>query len=63
MDITALSTSLSQANLGSWVRNAMLSKTMDNTEVMGENLVKMIETASLENSVNPMVGSNIDIKI
>lgn len=63
MDVAALAMTLSQVNLGSRVGNAVLSKAMENDETMAQGLVKMIDAASLEKSVNPSIGSNFDIKI
>jgi len=41
---------------------AMLSKNLDIMESAGENLIAGIESVS-ETSVNPNIGSNIDISI
>lgn len=58
MDITALSPSLSQANLMTQVSTSVLKLSMDTVEQSMEGMVKMMET-----SVNPELGSNIDIRI
>lgn len=63
MDITALSMSLSQLNTKSQVGTAVLSKTMDSNEALGEGLVQMMNAASMERSVNPTIGVNFDFKI
>ena len=56
MDIAALSTAMSMANVQTDVGVAMLSKTLDNMEAMGEGVQKILET-----SVNPHIGGNIDV--
>ena len=63
MDIARLSTSLSQAQLMTDYGVAMLSKSMDTVDALGAGLVKMIDSAAMELSVNPAVGSNIDIRV
>lgn len=56
MDIAALSTAMSMANVQADVGVAMLSKSLDNMEAMGEGMQKILET-----SVNPYIGGNIDV--
>ncbi len=63
MDIAGLSTGLSQAQLQSKVGVAMLSKVMDTNEALGTGLVELVDSAAMELSVNPDIGSNIDIRI
>ena len=63
MDIAGLSTSISQAQLMTDFGVAMLSKSMDTVDALGAGLVEMIDAAAMELSVNPAVGSNIDIRI
>ena len=63
MDIAGLSMSLSAIDTSSKVGTADLSKTMDTNEMLGEGLVKMIDAAAMENSVNPAVGSNFDMRV
>lgn len=63
MDIAGISTALAQVNLSSQIGTAVLSKTMDTNEALGAQLVEMIDSASMERSVNPMVGSNFDLRI
>lgn len=58
MDITALSSSASQADLMSQVSASVLKMSMDTVEQSMDNMVKMMEL-----SVNPNLGTNIDIKI
>ncbi|MCR4617881.1 MAG: YjfB family protein [Lachnospiraceae bacterium] len=61
--ITQLSPAISQANLSTDYGVAMLAKTMDNNEQIGQNLVNMIDTAAMERSVNPAVGGNFDMSV
>ncbi len=63
INITQLSPAISQANLGNQVSMAVLAKTMDAGEQLGENMVAMLDSAAMERSVNPSVGSNIDISV
>ncbi len=58
MDIASYSMSNASASILSQVSVAMLSKTLDMQEVMGEQMTKMMEM-----SVNPSVGGNIDIHV
>lgn len=58
MDITALSTSLSQSNLMNQVSTSVLKLSMDTAEQSMAGMIKMMET-----SVNPELGTTIDIRI
>ena len=61
MDIAGVSMALSQIKTGNDVGVAVLGKAMDANESMGDGLVKMLEKADMERSVNPKVGSNVDL--
>lgn len=63
MDIAGVSMALSQMKSLNDVGTAVLSKTMDQQENMGAGIVNMIDSAAMERSVNPAVGSNFDFKI
>ena len=63
MDIAGVATSLNQAQLINDMGVAMLSKSLDTADNLGAGLVNMIDAAAMELSVNPSVGSNIDIRI
>lgn len=63
MDIAALSMAMSQMNIGNEFGTAMLSKSLDSMETEGAGLVKMIDAAAMERSVNPAIGGNIDISV
>lgn len=58
MDIPALSMSLSQIDVTNKVGVAMLSKSLDTMEDMGEGMTKMMEA-----SVTPHLGQNIDLSV
>ena len=55
MDIASLSTAMSTQNILNDVSVAMLSKSLDTVEDMGEGMVKIMES-----SVTPYLGQNID---
>ncbi len=62
MDIPALSMALSQNKVMNDFGVAMLSKSLDTMEDLGETLVSTMD-ASMELSVNPDIGGNIDLRI
>ena len=62
MNIPELSTALSSSRLLNQVGTAMLSKSLDDAESAGAGMIQMMDR-SMELSVNPSVGSNIDVLI
>lgn len=56
MDIASLSTALSMTKINNEIGVLMLGKQLDQAEVMGESMVKL-----LEQSATPHLGGNIDI--
>lgn len=58
MKVSFSSTPPINLNLKTDVDTAVLSMSLDTIEVAGENLIKM-----MEQSVNPNLGQNIDIKL
>lgn len=62
MNIPQLSTAMSTANLQSDFGVAMLSKNLDNSQQQGASLVGMMNS-SMELSVNPSVGSTMDLRV
>ena len=58
MDIAALSTSMSLADVNSQVGMAVLAKNLDTIETMGDGMKKMMEM-----SVNPNLGANLDVTV
>lgn len=61
MDIAALSIAMSQMNLGQQVGIAVTKMAMDTSEQSAQMMTDMMKTMEL--SVNPHVGSKIDIKL
>ena len=55
MDIASLSTAMSTQNILNDVSVAMLSKSLDTVEDMGDGMVKIMDS-----SVTPYLGQNID---
>ncbi len=62
MDIAAVSMALSNITMQSQVGTAVLDKAMETNEVLGQGLVQMMDSA-MELSVNPNIGSNLDLRI
>lgn len=63
MDIAGLSVAMSAINTQSAYGVAMLSKSLDQVSSMGDQITGMMDTAAMELSVNPNIGSNIDIRV
>lgn len=63
MDIPALSMALSQTKTLSDIGTAVLSKSLDTAQEQGAAMTQMIDTAAMELSVNPYIGSNFDMKV
>ena len=63
MDIAGVSMALSNAKIANSVGTAVLGKTMDLNETMGQGLINMIDKASMERSVNPSDGSRFDMLV
>lgn len=63
MNIPELSTALANMELSEKVGIAVLAKALDTAEVTGDTLVQMMDRSMMELSVNPSVGSNIDIMV
>lgn len=61
MDIAGVSSALSNVSLQSKVSIAVLDKAMETNKTLGEGIVEMIDSAAMERSVNPYVGSNFDM--
>lgn len=58
MDIPALSMAMAQTNVQSDIGVAVLSKSLDTFQDIGDGLTKM-----MEQSVTPYLGGNIDISL
>lgn len=63
MDIAGLSMGMSMYNVQNAYSVAMLSKSLDLVSSTGGQIVEMMDAAAMELSVNPHIGSNIDISI
>lgn len=63
MDIGLLSVNMGQSQVMTDVSTAILAKSMDMAEQAGDSMVNMIERSTMENSVNPNLGSNIDLMV
>lgn len=61
MDIASVSTALAQINTQSAVGTAVLSNALDVQQVTGDGIVSMIDKSSMERSVNPSLGANVDV--
>lgn len=57
MDIAALSMALSQTSVKTEANVSIMKKTIDQAETNGNDVVKM-----LEQSVQPHIGSSVDLK-
>jgi len=62
MNIPELSTALANMDLAGKVGIAVLDKAIENSEAAGASLIHMMDR-SMELSVNPAVGSNLDMYI
>lgn len=58
MDITALSTELNRIDTNNSIGVAVLAKSLETMDTQGTALQKMMEL-----SVNPDIGSNIDVSV
>lgn len=58
MGIASLSMYMSQANLMQDIGTAVLDMALEGGDMQGQDMAKL-----LENSVNPDIGSNIDISL
>lgn len=63
MNIGKVSMTMSQIDTASKIGVVMLSKNIDTMEQAGEGIVKMIDAAAMERSINPELGGNIDLRI
>ena len=61
MDIASVAVALSQASSLNQIGTAVLSNALDTQEVIGQGLVEMIDSAAMERSVYPHIGSNFDM--
>ena len=52
---------MSQASVMNNIGTAVLAKSLDNMKQSGEGMIDMMNRSTMERSVNPNLGSNIDI--
>ncbi len=62
MNIPQVSTALANVQINDQIGVAMLSKAMESSEAEGASLINMMDR-SMELSVNPDVGGNIDMLV
>ncbi|MBU5436642.1 YjfB family protein [Tissierella sp. MSJ-40] len=65
MDIAGLSIGLSQMKVAQQASVSVLKMAMDNMKSQSLDLTKILEvnTRTMEQSVNPQIGGNIDIRL
>lgn len=63
MDIPSLSMALSQNTALNQIGTAVLKNAMDTNEILGQELVQLMDSAAMERSVNPHIGSNFDMLV
>ena len=65
IDNTIINTSMSLARSSSMqdIGTAVLSKALDTQEAAGDSIIKMIDAAAMERSVNPHIGGSFDMSV
>ncbi len=63
MDIAGIASSLALSKIQNDVGTAMLKKTLDTQEQVGNSVVEMMNRSAMELSVNPNLGANIDVRL
>ena len=63
MDIAGLSMAMAQNQIHTDFGVAMLSKSLDVSQSLGDSLVQMLDRSVMEQSVTPHLGSNIDLTV
>ena len=63
LTIPELSTQLSQQKLITEVGTAILAKTLDQMEAGSAGMVDIMSRSMMEQSVNPNLGTNVDIMV
>ena len=63
MDIASISMAMAQTNSLSKVGVAVLENAMEANEIAGQGIMKMMDAAAMERSVNPAIGSNFDMVV
>lgn len=63
MDIPALSTAMASSQIQAQASLQVAVKVMDIAKQDGANLVNLMQSAAVENSVTPHLGGNVDVKL
>lgn len=63
MDIAGVSMALANIDVMSRVSTAVLDNALESNQTLAAGMVEMIDAAAMERSVNPNVGSNLDLRI
>lgn len=63
MGLVSMAVNFKNAMTMNDVSTAILAKTLDTNRDLGQGMVEMLDSATLERSVNPAVGGNIDISV
>lgn len=63
MDIASVAMAMSQSTSLNQIGTAVLSKALDTNDAIGQGLVEMIDSAAMERSVYPHIGSNFDMVV
>lgn len=63
MDIAALSMAMSSVNLQTAYSAAMLGNSLEQAETTDSEVVALMDSAAMERSVTPYLGSNFDVSV
>lgn len=63
MDIAQVALNMAQFNTQQSVSTAVLSNALDTQETAGQGILKMMDAAAMELSVNPHIGGNFDMSV
>jgi len=63
MDIASVAMAMTHASSLSKIGTAMLDQAMETNQTLGQGLVEMIDSAAMERSVYPHIGSNFDMVV
>ncbi len=63
MGLVTMAVNFNNAKVFNDVSTAMLAKALDINRDYGQGIVELLDSATMERSVNPSVGSNIDISL
>lgn len=63
MDIAEVSMGVSQIQVMNSIGTAVLAESLELVEQSGQGLLEMMDKAAMEQSVNPNLGTNIDVTV